>query len=193
MTVNRILNGALARGLASAAMLGLAALGATPAAARALTSVQLVEAKTLAELIVDATVRANVTPDNPATLKDETRAAIERAIEATIESFRGGRSEPGVVAEALFLAKARLVAGGDWCAVNPSATKPSMKSRAAPELSNSCSMSAAFNTVGTIVQTADNALPASNGGNRNTNNVLGPPPIGATGGAGGSVIYAGVK
>jgi hypothetical protein len=193
MTVNHNLTGAFARTLAATALVGLTVLGATPAAARALTSMQLVEAKTLAEMIVDATERANLTPDNPATVKDETRAAIERAVEATIETFHGGRSAPGVVAEALFLAKARLVAGGDWCPANPSATKPSMKSRAAPEMAHSCAMAAAYNTVGTIVQTADNALPASNGGNRNNNNVLGPPSLGSTGGAGGSVIYAGVK
>jgi hypothetical protein len=192
MALQRIAIGAFTRLLAATAVLGVATVGAPSAmaAATALSSAQLVDARTLAELIVDAAQQANATRDNLSTPADETRLAIEAAIEATIEGFQGGQADPGVVAEALFLAKAKMLAAGDWCPSNPTSTKPSMKSRAAPELARTCSMSTAFNSIGTIVEGADNGLPASNGGGANP---FGPPPPTGAGGSGGTVVYAGVK
>jgi len=189
MALQRLAISAFSR-LLAAAVIGAAGL-TTPAmaATTALSSAQLVDARTLAELIVESAQQANVTRDDLSTPTDETRMAIEAAIEAAIEGFQGGQASPGVVAEALFLAKARMLAAGDWCPFNPTATKPAMKSRAAPELGKTCSMSAAFKTVGTIVGGADDGLPASSGGA----NPLGPPPSTATGGSGGTVVYAGVK
>jgi hypothetical protein len=191
MALQRLAIGAFSRLLAAGAVIGVAGLATSAtAAATALSSAQLVDARTLAELIVESAQQANVTRDDLSTPADETRMAIEAAIEATIEGFQGGQASPGVVAEALFLAKARMLAAGDWCPSNPTSTKPSMKSRAAPELPKTCSMSTAFNTIGTVVDGADDSLPASNGGGANP---FGPPPNTNTGGSGGTVVYAGVK
>ena len=118
--------GALTRALAATVAIGAVGLTATSAYA-ALSSAQLADANTLAELIVNAAQQANATPDNPNTGADETRTAIQDAIETTIEGFQNGEADPGVVSEAMFLAKAKMVGSGGWCPQTLATTKPSMK------------------------------------------------------------------
>jgi hypothetical protein len=177
--------GAIARALASVAVVGAVGLTATSAYA-ALTSAQLADANTLAELIVNASQQANATPDNPGTNVDETRTAIQDAIESTIESFQSGQADPGVVSEAMFLAKAKMVGSGGWCPQTLATTKPAMKSRAAPELEHTCSMSGAFASVLTAVQTAQNSPPNATDSPQSQSAI---PPATLGGGGGGSVTH----
>lgn len=177
--------GAVVRALASAAAIGAVGLTASSAYA-ALTSSQLADANMLAELIVNAAQQANATPDNPNTAMDETRVAIQSAIETTIEGFQNGQADPGVVSEAMFLAKAKMVGTGEWCPQTMATTKPSMKSRAAPELERTCAMGGAFAQVLTAVQTAQNSPPSSTDG-PNSQSAIPPTTLG--GGGGGSVTH----
>lgn len=178
--------GAIARALASTAVIGVVGLTATTAAA-ALTSAQLSDANTLAELIVNAAQQANATPDNPGTAMDETRMAIQEAIETTIEGFQSGQADPSVVAEAMFLAKAKLVGAGEWCPQTMATTKPSMKSRAAPELERTCAMGGAFAQVLTAVQTAQNSPPSATDDKGGGDSPIPPGPPNNFGG--GSVTH----
>lgn len=186
MGLRQIGIGALARALLGAAALGGTAFVATSAAA-ALTSAELADANTLAELIVNAAMQANVTPDNPKTVVDETRSAIQEAIESTIEGFQSGQADPSVVSEAMFLAKAKLVGGGQWCPQTMATTNPSMKTRAAPEFERSCALGAAFASVLTAVQTAENSPPSATDSPNAGQSPI--PPVTATGGGGGSVTH----
>jgi hypothetical protein len=182
--------GAIARALASTAVIGVVGLTATSAAA-ALTSAQMADANTLAELIVNSSQQANATPDNPNTAADETRLAIQGAIETTIESFQNGQADPAVVSEAMFLAKAKMVGAGSWCPQTMATTKPSMKSRAAPELERTCSMSGAFASIITAVQTAQNSPPSST--DSPAQGLAAIPPASGAGGGGGSVTHPGAQ
>ena len=185
MDVRRYRLGGLARALTASAVIGLAGLAATPALAK-LTTAEAADANALAELIVTATLQVNGTPDNPQTASDETRSAIQDAVESTIEGFQNGQAPPEVVSEALFLAKARLIQGAKWCPGSLSSTKSAMKSRAGPEQERGCSMSQAFAAIATTAQAAqDSAPPSSVGGN-------GPsaiPPASGLSGGGASVTH----
>lgn len=190
MDLKRIGIAALARALVGAVALGGMTLGATTAVA-ALTSAQLADANTLAELIVKAAMQANSTPDNPDTKADETRDAIQDAIEAMIEGFQDGQADPAVVAEAMFLAKAKLVAGAQWCPQTMATTNPSMKTRAAPELERNCALGEAFASILTAVRTAENGPPSAfNDPNSGRSTI--PPPSGG-GGGGGSATHPGAE
>jgi len=173
---------ALARALAASAVIGLAGLAATPAAA-ALSSNEAADAALLAELIVNATMQANATPDDPQTAPDETRGAIESAIETAIESFQNGQASPDVVSEALFLAKAKLIKGAKWCPGSLGSTKAATKSRAAPETEKGCAMSMAFASVSTTVQAAQDSAPSAIDGAGGPSAI--PPASGLSGGGGG--------
>jgi hypothetical protein len=186
--MSRFRIGAVSRALALSAAIGLASLTASPAGA-ALSNAELTDATTLAELIVNATLQSNTTPDNPATPNDETRDAIQAAIEATIESFQNGQASPDVVSEAIFLAKAKIVKAGQWCPGTLSATKPSIKSRAGPDYERSCAMAVAFAAISTTVQAARDSAPSDIGGG-------GPspiPPASGLSGGGGGVTHPGAQ
>jgi hypothetical protein len=182
MIEHRFRLGALARVLAAGAVIGLASLAAPPASA-ALSTTEAADAALLAELIVDATLQANGTPDNPQTLSDETRGAIEDAVEAAIEGFQNGQASPDVVSEALFLAKAKLVKGSKWCPCSLSSTKAATKSRAAPETERGCAMGLAFESISATVQAAQDSAPGAIQGAGGPAAI--PPPSGMSGGGGG--------
>jgi hypothetical protein len=182
MIVSRFRFSAVARALAASAAIGLASLYAAPASA-ALSASEAADANLLAELIVNATLQANVTPDNPQTSEDETRGAIEEAIQSTIERFQSGQASPDVVAEAMFLAKAKLVQGEKWCPGSLAATKSAVKSRAAPEREKGCSMAGAFDSVSTTVQAAQDNAPSATG--PEGGNAAIPPASGLSGGGAG--------
>lgn len=173
---------ALVRAVTLTAAIGLASLAATPAAA-ALSSTEAADAALLAELIVNATLQANATPDNPQTAPDETRGAIEDAIETAIESFQNGQASPDVVSEAMFLAKAKLIKGSKWCPGSLGSTKAATKSRAAPEAERGCAMSLAFNSIANTVQAAQDSAPSAIDGPSGPSAI--PPPSGLSGGGGG--------
>jgi hypothetical protein len=173
---------ALARALAAGAVIGLAGLSAAPASA-ALSSSEAADAAVLAELIVNATLQANATPDNPQTTPDETRGAIESAVETAIEGFQNGQASPDVVSEALFLAKAKLVKGAQWCPGAINSTKAATKSRAAPETERACAMSLAFSAISNTVQAAQDSAPSAIDGAAGPSAI--PPPSGLSGGGGG--------
>ena len=188
MNVSRIRLSGLARALAASAVIGLAGLSATPALAK-LTAAEAADANTLAELIVTATLQANATPDNPQTASDETRSAIQDAVESTIEGFQNGQAPPEVVSEAIWLAKAKLVQGAKWCPGSLSSTKSAVKSRAGPEQERGCAMAAAFEAIATTVQAAQDSAPSAIGGG-------GPsaiPPASGLSGGGGGVTHPGAQ
>jgi hypothetical protein len=182
MVVRRNQFRAVARALAASAVLGLAGLSAAPAAA-ALSPSDAVDAATLAELIAGATLQANLTPDNPQTRNDETRGAIEEAVQSAIEGFQSGQASPEVVAEAMFLAKAKLMQGDKWCPGSLASTKSAMKSRAAPEREKNCAMGQAFASISTTVQAAQDGAPSATGPGGGQSAI--PPPSGMSGGGAG--------
>jgi hypothetical protein len=187
MNVSRTRLSGLARALAASAVIGLAGLAATPALAK-LTAAEAADANTLAELIVTATLQANATPDNPQTASDETRSAIQDAVETAIEGFQNGQAPPEVVSEAIWLAKAKLVQGAKWCPGSLSSTKSAVKSRAGPEQERGCAMSEAFAAIATTVQAAQDSAPSAIGG--------GPsaiPPASGLSGGGGGVTHPGAQ
>jgi hypothetical protein len=154
-----------------------------PPASAALSATEAADANLLAELIVNATLQANVTPDNPQTPEDETRDAIEAAIQSIIEGFQNGQASPDVVAEAMFLAKARLIQGEKWCPGSLAPTKSAVKSRAGPEREKGCAMAKAFQSISTTVQAAQDNAPSATGSEGGAAPI--PPASGMSGGGAG--------
>lgn len=177
--------GVLARALASSVAIGAVAFSATTASA-ALTVQQRSDANVLAEMIVTASLQANATPNNPNTTADETSLAIQAAIEQTIEKFQGGQADPGVVAEALLIAKSKLMTSGQWCPEAMASTSSSTKMHAKGDLPRGCSIGGAFAAVLSAVQTAQNGAPGATGMGGGPQPL---PPLSGSGGGGGGVTH----